>query len=96
MRFKVQGAESPQLRDAVYGVFQKKDSEEDFVLVKTDGFPTYHFANVVDDHLMDITHVIRGEVRSGTERAQNNGCGCCALTQELGMAHLDSEAYSSL
>jgi hypothetical protein len=31
------------------------------VLLKTDGFPTYHFASVVDDHLMEITHVIRGE-----------------------------------
>lgn len=34
---------------------------EDYVLMKSDGFPTYHFANVVDDHLMHITHVIRGE-----------------------------------
>ena len=34
---------------------------DDQVLIKTDGFPTYHFAVVVDDHLMEITHVIRGE-----------------------------------
>ncbi|GMG20363.1 unnamed protein product [Ambrosiozyma monospora] len=34
---------------------------EDPVLIKSDGLPTYHFANVVDDHLMEITHVIRGE-----------------------------------
>ncbi len=34
---------------------------DDQVLLKTDGFPTYHLANVVDDHLMEITHVIRGE-----------------------------------
>ena len=34
---------------------------DDQILVKSDGFPTYHFANVVDDHLMDITHVIRAE-----------------------------------
>ena len=34
---------------------------EDSVLIKSDGFPTYHFAVVVDDHLMEITHVIRGE-----------------------------------
>nr|MBI5455983.1 glutamate--tRNA ligase [Candidatus Levybacteria bacterium] len=40
--------------------FEGKD-QEDFVILKTDGFPTYHLANVVDDHLMDITHVIRGE-----------------------------------
>lgn len=34
---------------------------DDFVIVKSDGLPTYHFANVVDDHLMQITHVLRGE-----------------------------------
>ncbi|MDP6525794.1 MAG: glutamate--tRNA ligase [Kiritimatiellia bacterium] len=34
---------------------------DDQILLKTDGFPTYHLANVVDDHLMEITHVIRGE-----------------------------------
>ncbi|QPC71494.1 hypothetical protein HYE68_002246 [Fusarium pseudograminearum] len=51
----------PKFKDAIYGPFQKKEPEEDFVLMKTDGFPTYHLANVVDDHLMKITHVIRGE-----------------------------------
>ncbi len=40
--------------------FQGKDVDE-FVILKSDGFPTYHLANVVDDHLMEITHVIRGE-----------------------------------
>ncbi|ODV66329.1 glutamyl-tRNA synthetase [Hyphopichia burtonii NRRL Y-1933] len=34
---------------------------DDFVIMKSDGLPTYHFANVIDDHLMGITHVIRGE-----------------------------------
>ncbi len=34
---------------------------DDQVLLKSDGFPTYHLANVVDDHLMEITHVIRGD-----------------------------------
>ena len=34
---------------------------DDFIIIKSDGFPTYHFANVVDDHLMKISHVIRGE-----------------------------------
>ncbi|KAF4981936.1 hypothetical protein FZEAL_2330 [Fusarium zealandicum] len=51
----------PKFKDAIYGPFQKKEPEEDFVLMKTDGYPTYHLANVVDDHLMKITHVIRGE-----------------------------------
>jgi glutamyl-tRNA synthetase len=40
--------------------FNGKDVE-DFVILKSDGFPTYHLANIVDDHLMQITHVIRGE-----------------------------------
>lgn len=40
--------------------FQNKDIE-DFIILKKDGFPTYHLANVIDDHLMHITHVIRGE-----------------------------------
>jgi len=40
--------------------FEGKD-QEDFVILKSDGFPTYHLANVIDDHLMNITHVIRGE-----------------------------------
>lgn len=35
---------------------------DDFVLLKSDGWPTYHLASVVDDHLMEITHVLRGEV----------------------------------
>src|SRR3990167_6419286 len=39
----------------------KTDVLEDFVILKSDGFPTYHLANVVDDHLMHITHVIRAE-----------------------------------
>ncbi len=36
------------------------NTQEDFVILKTDGYPTYNFANVVDDHLMEISHVIRG------------------------------------
>ncbi|MBI3984776.1 MAG: glutamate--tRNA ligase [Candidatus Levybacteria bacterium] len=36
-------------------------TQEDFVVLKSDGFPTYHLANVVDDHLMEISHVFRGE-----------------------------------
>ena len=47
--------------DAVYGHIAVDFSElEDGVLIKSDGLPTYNFANVVDDHLMGITHVIRG------------------------------------
>jgi len=39
----------------------KNETQEDFIIIKSDGFPTYNFANVIDDHLMEITHVIRGE-----------------------------------
>jgi glutamyl-tRNA synthetase len=47
--------------DAVYGTITVENSEmEDQVLIKSDGLPTYNFANVVDDHLMAITHVLRG------------------------------------
>ncbi len=38
----------------------ENSSQEDFVILKSDGYPTYNFANVVDDHLMEISHVIRG------------------------------------
>ncbi|POR33011.1 Putative glutamate--tRNA ligase, mitochondrial [Tolypocladium paradoxum] len=61
VRFKGDAFGRPKFRDAIYGSFQKKDPEEDFIVMKTDGFPTYHVANVIDDHLMRITHVIRGE-----------------------------------
>lgn len=61
------------VKDLVYGIIgqhaRKKtnlatptDFYEDPILVKSDGLPTYHFANVVDDHYMKITHVIRGTV----------------------------------
>ena len=39
----------------------KNPEIEDFIILKSDGFPTYHLANVIDDHLMNITHVIRGD-----------------------------------
>ena len=47
--------------DEIYGDITVDNSElDDMVLIKSDGYPTYNFANVVDDHLMGITHVIRG------------------------------------
>lgn len=47
--------------DAVYGTISVDNSElDDQILIKSDGMPTYNFANVVDDHLMKITHVVRG------------------------------------
>lgn len=49
-------------RDVTYGLLRRASAPEDFVILKSDGYPTYHFANVVDDHFMRITHVIRGAV----------------------------------
>ena len=50
------------INDLVYGkVIIDNTVLEDQILLKSDGYPTYNFANVVDDHLMDITHVIRGK-----------------------------------
>ena len=65
----------PAYTDLVYGVIGQRNSErgarqpspqysyEDPVLIKSDGHPTYHLANVVDDHHMRVTHVIRAVVR---------------------------------
>ena len=47
--------------DEIYGDITAPNAElDDMILIKSDGFPTYNFANVVDDHLMGITHVVRG------------------------------------
>ncbi|MDE7060915.1 MAG: glutamate--tRNA ligase, partial [Lachnospiraceae bacterium] len=47
--------------DAIYGSITVENEElDDMILIKSDGFPTYNFANVIDDHLMGITHVVRG------------------------------------
>ncbi len=47
--------------DLVRGALEVPENDEDFVLLKSDGIPTYHFAHAIDDHLMGTTHVIRGE-----------------------------------
>ena len=62
IRLLVQPGLSVTFRDAIRGeVTFKSDEVDDQVLVKSDGLPTYHLANIVDDHDMQITHVIRGE-----------------------------------
>lgn len=47
--------------DLIKGAVEMPENDEDFVLLKSDGIPTYHFAHAVDDHLMRTTHVIRGD-----------------------------------
>jgi len=63
VRFKVSTNREVSWVDAIGNkkVSFKADVIEDFVILKSDGFPTYHLASVVDDHLMNISHVIRGD-----------------------------------
>ncbi len=62
IRLKVPRHETIRFEDMVRGIVTfKTDGIDDQVLMKSDGMPTYHLANVVDDHTMAITHVIRGE-----------------------------------
>lgn len=55
-----------KIKDAIRGELSMPVNDMDFVLLKSDGIPTYHFAHVVDDHLMRTTHVVRGEEWLGT------------------------------
>ena len=62
IRFKTPTNETLHLKDIIRGDVQIESNVlDDKVLFKSDGMPTYHLANIVDDHLMEITHVIRGE-----------------------------------
>ncbi|WP_340064119.1 glutamate--tRNA ligase [Ascidiimonas aurantiaca] len=62
IRFKIVENETLPMQDLVRGTININTSTlDDKVLFKSDGMPTYHLANVVDDHLMEISHVIRGE-----------------------------------
>ena len=62
IRIKIPRNEEVRLKDAIRGwVVVNSNELDDKVLFKSDGMPTYHLANIVDDYLMKITHVIRGE-----------------------------------
>ncbi|SMC32312.1 glutamate--tRNA ligase [Moheibacter sediminis] len=62
IRFKIPANETILLDDLIRGKISiDSNTLDDKVLYKSDGMPTYHLANIVDDHLMEITHVIRGE-----------------------------------
>ena len=62
IRVKIPLKEEVRLNDLIRGwVMVHSSTLDDKVLMKSDGMPTYHLANIVDDHLMGITHVIRGE-----------------------------------
>ena len=61
IRQNVPGEGTTTFHDDIYGDISVENAElDDMILIKSDGYPTYNFANVVDDHLMGITHVVRG------------------------------------
>jgi glutamyl-tRNA synthetase len=61
-RMAVPEGQTITINDAIRGAVKfEAETMDDQVLLKSDGYPTYHLANVVDDHLMEISHVIRGE-----------------------------------
>ena len=63
IRLKSPGNEENRIKfeDTIKGKIEMPENDEDFVLLKSDGIPTYHFAHAVDDHLMRTTHVLRGD-----------------------------------
>ena len=63
MRFRSNGTMEGtfKITDAIRGELEIHENYQDVVILKTNGIPTYHFAHVVDDHLMRVTHVVRGE-----------------------------------
>ena len=61
IRFNMPTEGTTTFNDDIYGDITVPNAEmEDLILIKSDGFPTYNFANVIDDHTMGITHVVRG------------------------------------
>jgi len=62
IRLKIPETGRTDFEDLIYGkISVENETLDDQILIKSDGYPTYHLANVVDDHLMGISHVIRGE-----------------------------------
>ena len=63
VRLRSMGSEQNRIKfdDMIKGTIEMPENDEDIVLLKSDGIPTYHFAHAVDDHLMRTTHVIRGD-----------------------------------
>ncbi len=63
VRLRSSGSEDKKIvfEDVIKGKIEMPENDEDFVLLKSDGIPTYHFAHAIDDHLMHTTHVLRGD-----------------------------------
>lgn len=87
----------PNFRDQVYGHVKAarptiigSHDREDLILLKSDKRPTYHFANVIDDHYMQITHVIRASV-GGIQQLHIK-----IYSAPLGMARIHAHALSAI
>lgn len=63
IRFKSQGREDKKIKhkDVIKGNVEFPENDQDIIIIKGDGLPTYHFAHAIDDHLMGTTHVTRGD-----------------------------------
>lgn len=63
IRFKSPGREDRKIKhkDVIKGNVEFPENDQDIVIIKADGLPTYHFAHAIDDHLMGTTHIIRGD-----------------------------------
>lgn len=63
IRFKSQGREDRKIKhkDVIKGNVDFPENDQDIIIIKSDGLPTYHFAHAIDDHLMGTTHVIRSD-----------------------------------
>lgn len=63
VRYRSEGSPENRIKvtDVVRGTLELPENDQDVVILKNDGIPTYHFAHVVDDHFMRTTHVVRGE-----------------------------------
>lgn len=63
IRFRSNGNPNKKIKytDLIKGTIEFPENDQDLVIIKSDGLPTYHFAHVIDDHLMRTTHVIRGD-----------------------------------
>ena len=82
-----------KFKDIVHGKIVFDNSViDDQVILKNDGFPTYHFANVVDDHLMGISHVIRGEVSFINQFILRIDL----ILFHIGVAPIDTKAYNTV
>ena len=71
--------------DEIYGDISVDNAElDDMILIKSDGYPTYNFANVVDDHLMGITHVLLAQVQPPIRGFWLEGSHLCTLPADHG------------